>query len=115
MALIQWQTRAKKHVRSVFEYYKKHASPTVAAAISNTIVSSVDILEEFPEIGKKDTKLSNEETTYRYVIAKYSKRTYRVYYLYENDTCSILAVWHCSMNPTKLPLHVIPKRRKAKR
>jgi len=101
MALIRWQKTAKTHVRQIFDYYKEHASLPVATALSGLIVRSVDVLEDFPTAGVIDTDLSTKGAIYRYVVVRYSRRTYRVYYLYENDICAILAIWDCSMQPIK--------------
>ena len=101
MALIQWQTKAKKHLKSIFDYYKKNASLEVAFAMLNAIVSPVDRLEEFPRSGVEDHELSDKNHTYYYLIAKKGKRIYRIYYIYENEICYILAIWDCSMNPSK--------------
>ena len=112
MALIKWQTNAKRHLRSIFDYYKKHASLNVAISMRDTIVSGVDRLKTFPHSGTKDYELSAEETTYFYIIVEKGKRVYRVYYIYENDVCHIQAIWDCSMNPTKRAARIVPLRRK---
>ena len=112
MALIEWQTSAKRHLRQIFDYYKEQASLTAACTMRDTIVSSVDRLEDFPTSGVRDHVLSTEETTYYYVLAKRGKKTYRVYYIYEKDVCYIQAIWDCSMNPTKRRARVIPFRRR---
>ena len=112
MALIKWQTNAKRHLRSIFDYYKKHASLNVAISMRDTIVSGVDRLETFPQSGTKDYELSTEETTYFYIIVEKGKRVYRVYYIYENDVCHIQAIWDSSMNPAKRQTKVISIRRR---
>ena len=110
MALIKWQTHAKKHVREVFDYYKEHASLAVANSLRSAIVDGVDILEKFPLSGKVDTELSTPDITYYYIIVKKGKRTYRDYYIYneKKDICYILAIWDCSMNPAQLQSRIIP-------
>ena len=110
MALIKWQTNARTHLRSIYNYYKKNVSLKVASAIRDTIVTSVDILENFPASGTVDFELSTQDTTYFFSVAKKGKRTYRVYYIYENDTCYILAIWDNSMNPSRRKRRVVPKK-----
>ena len=114
MALIQWQANAKRHLRQIFDYYKGHASVAVAQSMSIAIIESIDRLESFPTSGIIDYELSTEDITYYYVIAEKGNRTYRVYYIYENDICSILAIWDCSMNPSKRVSRVAPTRRHRK-
>ena len=70
MALIKWQTNARTHLRSIYNYYKKNVSLKVASAIRDTIVTSVDILENFPASGVIDFELSTQDTTYFFIVAK---------------------------------------------
>lgn len=102
MALIKWQTKAKGHVKLIIDYYREHASVAVAQSFKSTLISSVDKLYDFPLLGKRDTQFSTEDTQYYFLVVGWRKRSYKVYYLYENDICSILAVWDCSRNPDKL-------------
>jgi plasmid stabilization system protein ParE len=112
MALIVWQTKAKRHLRQIFDYYRDNASLTVAVSMRDTIIDSLDCLEQFPTIGLRDDELSTPDTQYFYIIAKKNKRTYRVYYIYENGVCFILAIWDCSMNPAKRKSRVVQRRRR---
>jgi len=74
MALIKWQTNARTHLRSIYNYYKKNVSLKVASAIRDTIVTSVDILENFPASGTVDYELSTHDTTYFFIVAKKGMR-----------------------------------------
>ena len=111
MALIKWQTNAKRHLKKLFDYYLDHASEIVALDLRDTIIGDVEKLEEFPTMGIRDDEFSTPDTQYYYLIIKWSKRTYRVYYLYEDDICSMQAIWDCSMNPRKRRSVVKPLRR----
>ncbi len=102
MAQIRWQTGAQKHLRAIFDYYYTQASAAVATSIRTTILEYVERLQEFPLSGKRDTLFSIEGTQYYFLIVRWRRRTYKVYYLYEDGICSILAIWDCSMNPNKL-------------
>ncbi len=112
MALIKWQTHAKRHMKLLFDYYRKHASDTVALGLQDTIMGNVEQLGNFPTMGIKDEEFSTPDLQYYYLVIKWSKRTYRAYYLYKNDICSIQAIWDCSMNPAKRRTVVKPLRRK---
>lgn len=101
MALIKWQTNAKRHLKNLFDYYRDHASLAVALSMRDTIMDDVEKLENFPTMGIRDDEFSKPDTQYYYLITKWSKRTYRTYYLFENGICSIQAIWDCSMNPAK--------------
>lgn len=108
MALIKWQTNAKKHMRAISNYYLEQAFKKVASDFQKTIFDGVEPLEKFPTMGMKDEELSTPGYELRFLIIKWRKRTYRVYYLYENEICAILAVWDCSMDPEKRMQYVIP-------
>lgn len=112
MALIKWQTNAKRHFKKLFDYYRDNASEQVALGLRDTIMEDVEQLENFPTMGIRDDEFSTTDTQYYYLIIKWSKRTYRIYYLYENDLCSIQAIWDCSMNPVNRRSVVKPLRDK---
>ena len=52
-----------------------------------------------PEIGPKEPLLEQYDKNYRYVLVQHR---YKLIYLYENETCSILMVWDCRQNPNTL-------------
>jgi plasmid stabilization system protein ParE len=54
MALIQWQTKAKHHLKALFDYYSDAASDSIAISLRDTIVDEVGLLEQFPDIGRVD-------------------------------------------------------------
>jgi len=107
MALIQWQTKAKHHLKALFDYYRDAASDSIAISLRDTIVDEVGLLEQFPDIGRVDEELSTNDARYQFLIIKWSKRTYRVYYLHESGKCYIAAIWDCSMNPKKRKARVV--------
>lgn len=47
MALIKWQTNAKRHLKNLFDYYRDHASLVVALSMRDTIMDDVEKLEIF--------------------------------------------------------------------
>ena len=102
MAQIRWQDSAKKHLRQIFDYYYDHASAAVALSVRGTILEYVERLQDFPLYGKQDVLFSTENVQYYFLVVRWRRRTYKVYYQFENDVCSILAIWDCSMNPGNL-------------
>ena len=112
MAMIKWQANAKLHLKKLFDYYRDQASEEVALGLRDLIMDDVERLETFPAMGIKDEEFSTPDTQYYYLIIKWGKRTYRIYYLFENDICSMQAIWDCSMNPRKRRSVVRPLRRK---
>jgi plasmid stabilization system protein ParE len=112
MALIQWQRKAKHHLKALFDYYRDAASDSIAISLRDTIVGEVESLEQFPEMGQVDEELSTSDARYQFLIVKWSKRTYRVYYLHESGRCYIVAIWDCSMNPKKRKARVVTRQRR---
>lgn len=82
MALIRWQTNAKRHLKSLFDYYRDHASEAVALSLQNTIMDNVEKLEAFPTMGIKDdeSSASDEEGFKKFIkrnIINYGRKKNR--------------------------------------
>lgn len=76
---------------------------TVALSFEATIFEYIERLYDFPLLGKLDTSFSTEETQYYFLVVRWRRRVYKIYYVFEDDVCYIQAIWDCSMNPEKLP------------
>ncbi|MCQ2324335.1 MAG: type II toxin-antitoxin system RelE/ParE family toxin [Paludibacteraceae bacterium] len=99
MAVIIWQDAAICHLKAIYEYYRDNASAEVAAHILLDIQNAPDILASFPEIGSKEDSFRNLSTHLRYLVVR---KHYKIIYLYENNICSILAIWDVRQNPAML-------------
>ena len=89
---------AKEDAESIFRYtdgFAHHAAQT----FKNEVVAAARRLKLMPEMGPKEPLLEQYNRNYRYVLVL---RRYKLIYLYENGTCSILMVWDCRQNPKQL-------------
>lgn len=99
MALIIWQDAAVCHLKAIYDYYRENASAEVAARILLEIQNAPEILVSFPETGAKEEGFSHLSSNLRYLVVR---RHYKIIYLYENNKCSILAIWDVRQNPEQL-------------
>ena len=99
MALIIWQDAAVCHLRAIYDYYRENASAEVAARILLDLQNAPDILASFPEAGSEEKGFSHLSSNLRYLVVR---KNYKIIYLYENNICSILAIWDVRQNPEQL-------------
>ena len=90
---------AIRDAKEIFGYYESCSSYGFARKLLKEFIAYARRLEQMPEIGPKETLLKRYDKNYRYVLVK---RRYKLIYLYEKETCSILMVWDCRQNPQLL-------------
>ncbi len=98
MVQVIWTPLAQKDVENIFRYYEG-ISNRVAQAIVEELFDAANNLETMPEMGAKELTFEHLHRNYRYLLVL---RRYKLVYLYENQTCSILMVWDCRNNPNIL-------------
>ncbi|MCD7976339.1 MAG: type II toxin-antitoxin system RelE/ParE family toxin [Tannerellaceae bacterium] len=93
-----WSANAIEDLRSIylFYFYKNHKA---AERIYTTLISEVDRLVNFPDIGKKEISSDEEEWKYR---ALFVRPYYKVFYKVENEQVIVIAVWDCRQDPENL-------------
>ena len=89
---------ARNDAESVFRYIDGF-SRRAAQAFKKEVVAAARRLKQMPMMGSKEPLLRRYHKNYRYVLVQ---SRYKLIYLYENDTCSILMVWDCRQNPKQL-------------
>ncbi len=99
MAVIIWQDAAVGHLKAICDYYRENASAEVAARILLDLQNAPDILSSYPEVGSKERSFPNLSSNLRYLVVR---KHYKIIYLYENDICSILAIWDVRQDPEQL-------------
>ena len=90
---------AIKDAKEIFSYYESLSSHSFAKKLLKEFIAYARRLELMPEMGPKEPLLEHLNRNYRYVLVQ---RRYKLIYLYENETCSILMVWDCRQNPKQL-------------
>lgn len=99
MALVIWQDAAICHLKAIYDYYRENASDEVAARILLDLQNAPDILVNFPEAGSEEKGFLDVSSNLRYLVVR---KNYKIIYLYENNICSILAIWDVRQNPEQL-------------
>lgn len=90
---------AIKDAREIFGHYEACSSQSFAKKLLKEFIAYARRLETMPEMGPKEPLLKRYHRNYRYVLVQ---RRYKLVYLYEKETCSILMVWDCRKNPKQL-------------
>lgn len=90
---------ATKDAKEIFSYYESRSSHSFAKKLLKEFIAYARRLESMPEMGPKEPLLRRYHRNYRYVLVQ---RRYKLIYLFEKETCSILMVWDCLQNPNAL-------------
>ncbi len=90
---------AIEDAEAIFSYYEACYSHSAANMLLKEFIAFARRLEQMPEMGPKEPVLEHLKKNYRYVVVW---NRYKLIYLYEQDTCSILMVWDCKRNPEDL-------------
>lgn len=86
---INWSEQSRADLREIMSYVGENFGRRKAEEVLADIRSRVDLLKDFPMLGRvfvKDTELG---ITYRSITAKLNKIVYTI----ECDTITIVAVW----------------------
>lgn len=73
---IYWTDFSKKELKSIFNYYKEHASLNVARKLVIGITKEVLKLKKNPTIGQEEELLENDSREFRYLVFKSYKIIY---------------------------------------
>lgn len=98
MAQLNWSEPARRDMEEIIRYYE-NLSHKAALFYSEELLDAGDRLILMPEMGPKEPLLKQYNRNYRYVLVLHR---YKLIYLYENETCSILMVWDCRQTPNSL-------------
>ena len=92
MVKVVWTSSARQDVEAIFRYYD---------GFSHSFAKR--LMEEFLDAARRlmpmEPLLEQYNRNYRYIVVI---RRYKLIYLYENETCSILMAWDCRQNPNSL-------------
>ena len=98
MVQLNWTEPARDDLEEIIRYYGNFSHKT-ALYYSEEILKAGERLMLMPAMGPKEPLLEQYDKNYRYVLVQHR---YKLIYLYENETCSILMVWDCRQNPNTL-------------
>ncbi|MDP9081290.1 MAG: type II toxin-antitoxin system RelE/ParE family toxin [Bacteroidota bacterium] len=93
---IRWSVRADRDRLEILEYWaNRNKSTTYSKKLNKLFIDKVELLSEFPDLGKP--------TNIPFVRIKIV-RDYSIYYHINSDFIEILTVWDNRRNPQKLKL-----------
>ena len=90
MLKIDWSARSKNDLQEL-KFYIGQDSPHYARRFISRIISSVEKLTDFPELGRRVPEAENRND-----IRELIHQGYRIIYLIETDCISIIAIIHGS-------------------
>ena len=100
MAQIVWHTTAIQQLQEIYDYYYQHMSSVVADNLIDDLLEAPDQLIRFPNSGAIEPMLQDMPVVFRYVLVR---RTYKIMYYVQDDTCHLAAIWDTRNNPELLP------------
>ena len=95
---IVWTDTAKFQLEDIFNYHKDKTSLNSAKKIISKIISKSILLENNPNIGRKEPLLENRKFEYRFII----ESNYKIIYWNEKKYIKIATVFDCRQNPVKI-------------
>lgn len=84
---VRWSAPALAHLVAVHDYISQQASPYVAERFLKRLISTVDPLEQFPQLGRR---VPESDGAHR----ELGCRPYRIVYRVEADEILVVAVIH---------------------
>ncbi len=98
---VVWSDFAEKQIDDIHKFYhNKTKSLNIANQIVSRILNAPDSLKYSPEIGQRESALSNRKLDYRYIVESNYKLIYTVNK--EELQVRITDVFDTRQNPTKI-------------
>ena len=86
---VVWSNQAKEQLEAIFNFASR-TSELYAQRLINRLVARADLLGDFPEMGRFNTKLRDLE------VRELTEAPYRILYRIERGAVEIIAVAHGS-------------------
>lgn len=95
---IIWSIQAREDLRDIITFIR-HDKPGVAASFGYALIKSVDILEQFPLMGRRAPEFGDEN------IREIVFRPYRIIYVVREDRrmVAIARIWHGARGEPDVP------------
>jgi len=99
--VVEWQPRAIRDLKSIFDYRKEVAGVKNAREICEEIVRAGDSLGAFPEMAAAEPSLSGYPGLFRALVVT---ETYKVIYHVDKakNRIAIVTIWDCRQSPFRL-------------
>ncbi|MDR3247006.1 MAG: type II toxin-antitoxin system RelE/ParE family toxin [Prevotellaceae bacterium] len=101
--VIDWTDKAKRHLKSIFDFYVETAGRKTAIEMVTDIKVATKPLTKFPQMAAIEPILSDLPEKFRsLVVCKH----YKVIYYVNNKVVHIFAIWDCRQNPDNLKIQI---------
>ena len=98
MREIRWLKEAEDELASIVNYVLQNQGQNVAVQVYDNIISQIDLLTEFPELGTSETKYKFKGKPLRVLHSKHT----RVFYAIQETCINIILLWSNRMDDRKI-------------
>lgn len=98
MREIQWLKEADDELADIVEYVLLNQGQSVALQVYDNIISRIDLLADFPELGTSETKYKFKGKPLRVLHSWHT----RVFYSVSETAITIVLLWNNRMNDRKI-------------
>jgi plasmid stabilization system protein ParE len=98
MREIRWLKEAEDELASIVNYILQNQGQNVAVQVYDNIISQIDLLVDFPELGTSETKYKFKGKSLRVLHSKHT----RVFYTIQETSIDIILLWSNRMDDRKI-------------
>ena len=98
MREIRWLKEAEDELASIVNYILQNQGQNVAVQVYDNIISQIDLLAEFPELGTSETNYKFKGKPLRVLHSKHT----RVFYTIQETSIDIILLWSNRMDDRKI-------------
>ncbi len=98
MREIRWLREAEDELANIVTHVLLNQGESVALEVYNNIISQIDLLSEFPELGTSDSKFKFKDNPLRVLHSKHT----RVFYSIQDTSIEIILLWSNRMDNRKI-------------
>lgn len=98
MKEIRWLKEAEDELASIVNYVFVNQGQNVAVQVYDNIISQIDLLAEFPELGTSETNYKFKGKPLRVLHSKHT----RVFYTIQETSIDIILLWSNRMDDRKI-------------
>ena len=93
---IFWTKKAENDISSIMRYYNSLEMYSIAKNISKNIFKTIEVISEYPNLGKIDKILGND---YKYTL---SSGIYKIVFKVNKNNLIILKIFDARRNPNQI-------------
>lgn len=98
MGKVVWTKTALDQLERIVNYISSERGNAYAKIVGTRNIEKVEQLENFPELGQRESLLQHKNSEYRYLVAW----SYKIIYRRTERRITISRIFHTAQNPDKL-------------